>query len=159
MKFDRAVKIILNHEGGYVFNSEDPGGETKFGISKRVYPDLDIKNLTVETATQLYKRDYWDKIKAEELPEKLRLIMFDCAVNQGVKKAIKILQGSLGVPQDGILGPVTFLSLQEHPVGAVFQDVAKARLHHYAELPHWKSFGKGWAKRLLETVLENIEII
>lgn len=159
MKFEEAVKVILRYEGGYVFDSEDPGGETKFGISKRSYPTLNIKELTPEQASSLYKMDYWDRIEADRMPEPIRLIMFDCAVNQGVKRAIRILQGAIGVQQDSILSPMTFLTLQECAPGFIVKEIAKARHQHYCQLPHWERFGKGWSKRLLEIVLESIEIL
>ena len=77
MKFDDAIGIVLKHEGGYVNDKNDPGGETRYGISKRAYPDLDIKNLTISQATEIYKKDYWVKGKCDKVPPKLRLIYFD----------------------------------------------------------------------------------
>lgn len=159
MKFEDAVKIILEHEGGYVFNSEDPGGETKYGISKRAYPHLNIADLSIEQAKAIYKIDYWDKIRADDLPAPIRLILFDCAVNQGVERAARILQGIVGVSQDGIIGPRTLMATKEFAPGVIFRDIAKARHLHYTRLPHWATFGKGWSKRLLEIVLESVDII
>ena len=59
--FDEIIQITLEHEGGYVHDPTDLGGETNFGIAKRFYPDVDIKNLTEDGAKEIYKRDYWDK--------------------------------------------------------------------------------------------------
>jgi len=159
MKFEQAVSIILQHEGGYVFDSEDPGGETKFGISKRTYPDVDIKNLNKEDAVRIYKKDFWDSIRIGEMPEPIRLMVFDCAVNQGKSRAIRILQGALGVKQDGILGPMTLMAFREHAIGEVLKSMTILRHNHYASLPHWSRFGAGWSKRLLLIVLDSVDII
>ncbi len=100
MNFERAVKVVLDLESGYVFDSDDPGGETKFGISKKSYPYMVIRDLTIEDATLIYKRDFWDLMKIDDMPDPLRLLVFDMAVNSGVTRAIKMLQGAAGVTQD-----------------------------------------------------------
>ena len=107
MNFDRAFEIIIGHEGGYVLDSRDPGGETKYGISKRAYPNEDIKNLTLNRAKELYRRDYWDAVEAESIPDSARLMVFDCAVNCGLTAARKLLQRAVGTKDDGIIGPMT----------------------------------------------------
>lgn len=85
--FERSVAFVLKHEGTYVNDIRDRGGETNFGISKRAYPNLDIKNLTVEQAKEIYKRDYWDKTGCDALDWPMCLIVFDTAVNMGVGRA------------------------------------------------------------------------
>lgn len=102
-----AIKFVLAYEGGYVNDPVDPGGETNFGISKKAYPVLDIKALTVEDATAIYRRDYWDAIHGDELPGPLSIAVFDCAVNQGAGKARRLLQVALDVTVDGEIGPRT----------------------------------------------------
>lgn len=92
--FEESVKHVLSHEGGYVNDPDDPGGETKYGISKRAYPNLDIANLTREDAKAIYKRDYWDAIGADNLPASVRYAAFDTAVNMGVGAAKKLLRES-----------------------------------------------------------------
>ena len=92
ISFDEIIEVTLHHEGGYVHDPKDLGGETNFGIAKRFYPDVDIKNLTEEKATDIYRADYWDKNRVEELPEQLRHVFFDMCVNQGYGTAVKILQ-------------------------------------------------------------------
>ena len=91
-KFEDIIVKVLHHEGGYVNDPKDPGGETNFGIAKRSHPDVDIKNLTEDKAKLIYKEHYWDKNKVEELPYQLRHIYFDMCVNQGKGRAVKILQ-------------------------------------------------------------------
>lgn len=147
MEFDKAVEYILNEEGGYVWDKVDPGGETNFGISKRAYPKEDIKNMTRERAKFLYKRDYWDKVKAEQLPKDLRLPVFDFAVNAGVSRAIKLLQKLSGVKQDGIIGPIT---IQSANLVSPY-DYKLGRLDYYRSLvsnnPKLSRFIKGWTNR------------
>ena len=90
--FDEIIERVIEHEGGYVNDPDDAGGKTNWGISERFYPTLDILNLTKEQAKEIYKRDYWDKNRVEELPYHLRHIFFDMCVNQGRRTAVKILQ-------------------------------------------------------------------
>ena len=81
--FDEIIEIVLEHEGGYVNDPDDPGGETNFGVSKRAYPNVDIKNLTEDAAKDIYRRDYWDRNHCEDLPDELRHVYFDMCINQG----------------------------------------------------------------------------
>jgi lysozyme family protein len=103
--FNIAIVPLLENEGGYVNDPADPGGETNFGISKRSYPEVDIKNLTADQAKEIYLRDFWryDGITDQELANKL----LDIGVNQGTIIAVEMLQKVIGVPADGKLGPRT----------------------------------------------------
>jgi lysozyme family protein len=110
--FAPAVAIVLQHEGGYTPPSTaDPGGETKFGISKRAYPDVDIRSLTQDQAAAIYQRDYWKYagVQSQAIANKL----LDMAVNMGPSEAHKLLQRILGtyfagpVVPDGKFGPTT----------------------------------------------------
>ena len=148
MDFDKAFELVIGHEGGYVNNPKDPGGETKFGISKRAYPNEDIKNLTLEKAKFYYKRDYWDAIKADQLPPELRFHIFDAAVNSGVKQASIWLQKACKVKVDGVVSPGTIeasKSLSGAFLAAAFNGV---RLEFMTSLPIWSEFGRGWARRI-----------
>jgi lysozyme family protein len=159
MTFDQAIKFVLRFEGGYANDPDDPGGETNFGLSKKTYPNLDIKALTEEAAKLFYRNDYWVKMRCDELPKDLRLMVFDCAVNQGISRATRMLQGAVGAKQDGLMGPITVAASREIPVGLALSNMALLRHTHYTRLPHWPKFGAGWSKRLLQVVLETIEII
>ena len=92
VKFDEIIEVVLHHEGGYVNDPKDPGGETNFGIAKRSHPDVDIKNLTKDEAKQIYYQDYWMKNRVPQVPDNLKHIYFDMCVNQGRSRAVKILQ-------------------------------------------------------------------
>ena len=156
-KFDEIIEVVLEHEGGYVNDPKDPGGETNFGIAKRSHPDVDIKNLTKEGAKEIYKEVYWDKNKVESLPEELWHIYFDMCVNQGKSRAVKIIQravngkgGSLNV--DGGMGPMTIAAIGKSRVE--LDRVRAYRVKYYADLvtkkPDLERFYFGWFKRALE---------
>lgn len=153
MSFDRALEIVLEHEGGYVNHPDDPGGETKYGISKRAYPYEDIKGLTLEKASLIYKRDYWDRCRCGELPWPLSLCVFDSAVNQGVVRATMLLQRAVNAKQDGVIGPVTLSKARQAgpDVSALFM---AERAIHYASLPTFNTFGRGWMRRLFKISME-----
>jgi len=154
-KFDEIIEVVLEHEGGYVNDPKDPGGETNFGIAKRSNPDVDIKNLTKAEATLIYKTKYWDKNKVESLPEELWHIYFDMCVNMGRSRAVKILQQSAvnrgrNIKVDGGLGPNTIKALK----GVELERVRAFRVRYYVELvnkkPDLEKFYFGWFRRALE---------
>lgn len=148
MTFDEAFEKILGHEGGYVDNPRDPGGETKFGISKRAYPNVDIKNLSVEGAKMIYKKDYWDALACDSMPVSARLFVFDCAVNCGKVAAIKILQRAVKVKDDGVLGPMTLKALTNSVPMTFVTRFAGCWIDYYTNLSGWPTYGKGWVRRV-----------
>lgn len=152
-EFDKAFDAVVGIEGGYVNDPKDPGGETKYGICKRSYPNEDIKNLTSERAKLLYKRDYWDAAKCDQLPTPLNLFVFDAAVNQGVAPAIKTLQKTLNVVQDGILGQQTIAAAQVMHTDAVALFMADRALR-YTGTRNFDLYGRGWLKRLFLISME-----
>ena len=154
--FDEIIEQVIKHEGGLVDDPNDAGGETNFGISKRAYPDEDIKELTVERAKELYKRDYWDRFKCGQLPDRIRHIYFDMCVNMGGGRATKILQeacnskNSNKIDVDGGIGKNTIkasANLEDFRLRAY-------RVMFYAELvmkkPDQIKFWVGWFKRSCE---------
>lgn len=153
MTFDQAVEFILLHEGGLVSHPSDPGGITKFGISKRSYPKVDIEKLTEDKAKEIYKLDFWDRYHIEKFPKEMRLIFFDSCVNQGPGAAIKILQKVLGLRADGALGPITLGALKDLDALDLVYRYAGARLLSYQSAKNWSIFGKGWSNRLLDVAL------
>jgi lysozyme family protein len=92
--FDKVMSFILEIEGGYVNDSDDPGGETKYGISKRSHSNVDIGNLTEDAARKIYKEEYWDKIKGDDLPSPMDMAVMDTAVNMGIGAALDLLQAN-----------------------------------------------------------------
>ena len=115
MGFEKALEKTLVWEGGDKLTKDvdDPGGTTKYGISQKAHPDLDIENLTYEDAKEIYKKEYWDKSRAEKLPEKIQEQYFDMAVNLGRRRAVKILQKACNalsrdkIKEDGLIGKNT----------------------------------------------------
>ena len=150
--FDRALALVLRHEGGLVSDERDPGGLTNFGISQRAYPDLDIRNLKVADAANIYRTDYWDAIKGDQLPEGLSICVFDAAVNMGTDKAIRLLQKACSVQVDGILGPNTLRAASRLPdsVARFSADRAIA----YTGIRNFDLYGRGWLRRTIATAME-----
>lgn len=155
--FARCVSLVLKHEGGYSHDPRDPGGETKYGISKRAYPLEDIANLTVERATELYRRDYWRLIHGDELPFPLAVSVFDAAVNSGVRRAVCWLQNALHIPCDGKIGPQTLSAAQSCNLAGTAQRYADIRLDFLERLPTWPAFGAGWKRRVQDTLHEALQ--
>lgn len=129
-RFDVAFDRVISAEGGYVNNPADPGGETQWGISKRAYPNVDIKALTRDDAKAIYRRDYWDALSLDAWPFAEAFQLFDFAVNSGVGAIKKIL------PPGGFKGDQVVLQL------------LAARLTLMTSAPGWPTFGKGWARRV-----------
>ncbi len=154
MTFDDAFERVIHSEGGYVDDSRDPGLETKFGISKRAYPQLDIKALTLADAKVIYRRDYWQRCRCDELPEGVAFDMFDAAVNSGPGQAIRWLQRAVGVADDGVLGPLTLAAVRRLEPGALRARYSGIRLDFMTQLSTWDAFGKGWARRIAANLRE-----
>ena len=152
MSFEQAVALVLKHEGGYVNDPRDPGGETRFGISKRAYPDVDILRLTEDEAKAIYRRDYWNTLRPDEIPEALAICVFDAAVNMGRDKAIRLLQRACGVAQDGVMGGNT-IAAANRLVDPVVRFSAE-RVIAYTGIRGFDTFGKGWLRRTFTTALE-----
>jgi lysozyme family protein len=150
--FDSAFTIILGSEGGYVNDPRDSGGETKYGIAKKFYPNLDIKNLTVEQAKAIYKKDYWDKAGCDSMPYKMALVAFDCAVNQGVGIAIKLAQKSCNVDDDGIIGKGSLAAFAKATDDNATMFLTYRALR-YVGTKGFDIYGKGWIKRLFHVSL------
>jgi len=152
MNFDSAFAALIGHEGGHVDHPNDPGGETKYGISKRSYPEVNIAALTLDDAKAIYRRDYWNRVKADELPSELRFPLFDGAVNAGVAQSIKWLQRAAGVRDDGVIGPITLAAIASSNPHQIASKFLGQRLKHMTELKHWGQFGRGWARRIADNL-------
>jgi len=157
--FDDFILRILSSEGGYVNNPADPGGETKFGISKRAYPKLQIFKLSWSDAVEIYRRDYWNRISGDLLPPAVAFQVLDVSINSGVDVAIRWLQRSVSVPVDGVIGPITLAAVRATPPVFVVLALNAERLRFYAKLPAFKTFGVGWTRRVadnLESALKDL---
>ena len=154
MNFDQAFNQLIAHEGGYVDDRRDAGGETKYGISKAAYPGEDIRAMTLERAKAIYARDYWGPAGCDALPDGAKLQVFDMAVNSGVKTAIKTLQRAVGTTPDGVLGPRTLQAIQSMPEARLIARFNGQRLALMADFASWPAFGRGWAKRIAANLME-----
>lgn len=149
--FDDAIQVVLAHEGGYVNNPRDPGGETKFGICRRVYPDLDIKNLTREMAVEIYRRDYWPAIYSQVNDRQVVTKIFDMTVNMGAFQSHRILQRALDIPDDGKFGPQTLKAVNAADPADLLAKIVGQQKKFYRHLadakPAMKEFLPGWLHR------------
>ena len=162
--WQETIDIILKHEGGYVNDPRDAGGETNFGISKRAYPHIDIARLSFLAAERIYWTDYWLKCQCDRLPDGLDLMVMDFAVNAGVSRASKVLQNIVGVSADGIIGSKTLNAVESHTsnVGAIRKTINEyysLRQAHYESLDTFSIYGKGWSRRNAETLNEALKWI
>lgn len=156
-QFNDYLKVILQHEGGSKIteNPKDPGGLTKYGISARSYPGLNIRELTLAEASSIYYHDYWAKLRIDNITDELlKLHIFDMAVNAGIKPSIKLLQGILGVTMDGVIGLNTEAKIGQFE-GDLVEEYKKERIQYYNNLvsknAKLKTFLKGWINRVNNT--------
>lgn len=149
--FDTAIERVLGHEAGYVNDPADPGGETKWGISKRSYPHVDIANLTREEAKEIYRRDFWDPL-ADAHPA-VRYQLLDFAVNSGIQTAIRKLQQAVRVADDGHWGPISRAALRSMPLNDVLMRMNALRLEFMTNLRNWPNHGRGWARRIAANLM------
>ena len=164
--YQKCLKTILHHEGGYVNHTKDPGGETNLGVTKRVYEEhggtKDMKELTVEDVAPIYKKGYWDKMKCDDLPSGLDLCVFDFGVNAGPGRAAKFLQKMIGTTVDGGIGPMTLAKVNKHVGDNGLKESIKqyqnARQKYYENLSTFDTFGKGWTRRVEETTKLALEL-
>jgi len=152
MNFDLAFDALLGHEGGFTDNPSDPGGATRWGVTERVarangYTGS-IRDLPVDVAKRIARSEYWDAVKAEDLPATLRYAVFDAAYNSGPTQATYWLQRALGVKSDGVIGAQTILAAQQCTPDRVLARMLGMRLQFMTNLPTWGTFGKGWARRI-----------
>ena len=158
--FDRCLELMLAHEGGYVHHEKDPGGRTNLGVTQRVWEEWmgrpvtekEMRALTPLMVKPLYKRKYWDAVRADDLVAGVDYCVFDVAVNSGPGRAIKFLQSCVGVTVDGGFGPLTLAAVkdsEEDPTRLIELYCAK-RLDFLQSLKTFETFGKGWSRRVAE---------
>lgn len=149
-RFALAVDLVLRHEGGYSNDPADPGGETKWGISRRAHPNIEIKTLTREQAVALYRAEYWDRYHFDRIEHPvLAAKVFDVAVNVGPGRALRWLQRAAGVSEDGFVGPLTASQVNlAEPLGVLGRFLGLA-CRYYLALNN-KRFENGWLRRLFD---------
>jgi lysozyme family protein len=165
--FRIALAETLSHEGGYANHPNDPGGVTMRGVTigtwakwtrrgKSSITVEEMRSLTMEDIMPLYHAWYWRAVRADELPGGLDFVTFDIAVNSGAKRAVKMLQkainklGRIHIIVDGVIGPKTISAANKINVFDLIDEVGNTRLWFYFDLSTFRTFGKGWMKRLLK---------
>lgn len=154
-RFDRCLAEVLRLEGGYADDPRDPGGPTRFGVTRAVLSGAlgraasaeDVATLSQEEAADIYRRSYWTPTGCAELPEGLDLVAFDSAVNMGPGTAARLLQAALGVTADGVVGPLTLARATAQPAADVIRAMSELRRQRYRALAGFSAFGKGWLRR------------
>jgi lysozyme family protein len=128
--------------------TRDSGGITRWGISQKAHPGVDVEHLSRAGAVDIYRRSYWGPCGAESLPLPLALLVYDAAVNQGVLPAVLMLQRVLGVTADGIVGPRTAFAARNRPSAELRARYAAARLEAYEKLagerPYYRQYLHQW---------------
>lgn len=156
--FDQSFKLVLKNEGGYVNNKHDPGGETNYGITRRVYDAYriarhlntqSVRYISMPEVSEIFRLQYWDACKCDALPPGVDYAVYDYAVNSGCVRAAKGLQRAIPTePVDGHIGLGTIAAAKAASPGAVVLRLCTARLGFLHSLGTWKFFGKGWANRM-----------
>lgn len=152
MTFDDAFNRLMVSEGGYVNNPADPGGETKYGISKRSYPNEDIKNMTPERAKVLFRRDFWDRVNADKLYDGVAYQLADFAYNSGPETAVRYFQRAIGVADDGHWGPHSQAVADATSESDMIMLLNAERLDFMTRLKNWADASRGWARRIAQNL-------
>ena len=151
--FKECLDLVLKSEGGWVNNPKDPGGETNLGVTKAVWeewvghPVATMKNLTKDLVAPLYEQRYWRPCYGEVLPRGLDFLCFSFGVNAGCGRSVKLLQQSLGLVSDGVIGPKVMQKLRESNITDIIKGFSESRREYYRALKQFPVFGKGWISR------------
>jgi len=154
--WDACFAMVLKHEGGFVNHPKDPGGMTNLGVTRtnwELYLDHDVteadmRALTPEMVKPFYKKNYWDKIRGDELPSGVDYAAYDLAVNSGTGRAAKYLQQIAGVTVDGVIGPRSMEAIKKCDAEDVVDEVCNMRMDFLKNLGTFETFGKGWTVRV-----------
>lgn len=147
-----AIERVLVHEGGYVNDPKDPGGATNFGITEKVAREngyhFDMRYMTKEVAIDIYKKEYWDKCRCDDMPFAVAFQVFDAAVNHGVRNASQWIQRECGASPDGIIGNQTIKAINSSDPVRLILGFQATRINFYTNLSHFDRFGRGWMRRM-----------
>jgi lysozyme family protein len=157
--FDHCLDMLLQHEGGFVNHPKDPGGMTNLGVTRATYEqymgrgvtEAEMRALTVADVAPIYKAEYWDKARCDDLPSGLDWAVFDWGVNSGMSRPVKALQRIVGVKPDGGIGPQTLRAIANFDSKSLIEKLYDARQKFYENLATFETFGRGWSRRNDET--------
>ena len=158
--FDHCLQMLLHHEGGFVNHPKDPGGMTNLGVTKKVYDawigrestEAEMRALTPADVGPIYKKNYWDKVRGDDLPAGVDWAAFDWAVNSGAGRPAKAIQRIVGATQDGAIGPKTLQAVMDVEPEKIVEGVYDIRQKFYESLKTFDTFGRGWTRRNQETL-------
>lgn len=162
-RFNRCLRLVLKHEGGFVDHPADPGGATNQGVTQATYdafrrsralPKRSVRHITEQEVHAIYRRSYWLAAECDELPAGVDYMVFDLAVNSGVSRAKKFLQEAVGVKDDGVIGPVTRAAIAKTPALNIVTRMSERREAFYRSLKTFRVFGRGWMRRLDEVTAQ-----
>lgn len=166
--FAPSLAAVLQHEGGKVDDPSDPGGRTAYGVTQRVYddwrreqglPKRDVWHIVPAETEAIYRMNYWNAVRADELPSGVDYAVFDFAVNSGVNRAARYLQRAVGVEDDGKIGPVTLATVNRKPACETVAALCAARLDFISHISTFARFGRGWSARVGEVGLKAAEMM
>lgn len=168
--FTRSLAVILRHEGGFVNHPKDPGGMTNLGVTRATWEgwtgkkasEADMRALTPATVAPVYRKNYWDKLRCDDLPPALALCVFDFGVNAGPARAGRYLQRMVGAAEDGVVGDATIAAVSawvaRHTAAEAVLRYQEARRGYYRQLGTFATFGRGWLRRVDETQAEALRM-
>ena len=165
--FEECMARLLEHEGGYVNHPNDPGGETNLGVTRAVYEqyagrqvmDGEMEGLTHDDVYPIYKENYWDRVRGDDLPSGVDWAVFDWGVNSGTSRAAKALQRVVGVEQDGGIGPMTLQAVASVESAGIIDQLHYMREGFYRSLSTFDTFGRGWLRRNDETKEQALNLL
>jgi lysozyme family protein len=157
--WQKSFELMLQSEGGYVNNPLDPGGRTNLGVTQAVWENWvgrkvdepEMRGLTAEKVEPLYKKNYWNAVRGDELPVGLDYLVFDFGVNAGAGRSIRLLQSAVGVTPDGGFGPITLNAVKSFEPAKLINNFSNEKVSFYKLLPTFSTFGKGWLNRVEQT--------
>jgi len=160
--FGQCLEWLLDHEGGFVDHPNDPGGATNLGVTRAVYEAWigrrvsvdDMRALQRADVEPIYRAQYWDRVRADDLPAGIDWLVFDWAVNSGISTPAKAVQRSANARADGAIGPKTVLAIHGADIPSLMLDLYDARADFYRRLSTFRTFGAGWMRRNRETYLQ-----
>ena len=154
MTFDECFAALVAHEGDFADLEDDPGGKTRFGVTEAVARAAgyggDMRELPLSLAKTIYRSQYWEAVRGDDLPEGIRYYVFDAAAASGVRQSVLWLQRALGVAADGVLGPVTLAAARAANPDKLKARLLSQRLRFMAGLSNWPSFSRGWSRRVAD---------
>ena len=156
LTFQQIFDRLIGHEGGYVNDLQDPGGETNWGVTKRTAQANgytgNMKTMTRQQAYEIYRRAFWVRYNCEQMPDAVAYQFFDAAVNHGFGNASRMLQRAVGVLDDGIIGKYSLEAINRNPISDTLMVLNGERLNFYTRLKNFDRFGKGWVNRVAQNL-------